>query len=87
VLRLTVKVTLESDQHQAIQSEGQEISRLTVRKSGQTREYLLHLRTMLDGVLQSAGISDISGPCTSCVAFACVQPLKVVCSNGHPLLE
>lgn len=73
--RTPVRVLLESDQQQTIQSDGREISRLTVRHHGVASEYLLHLRTIVDGVLNSAGISDISGPCVSRItlhfSFAC----------------
>lgn len=72
--RSTVRVMLESDQQQAIQSEGREISRLTVRHHGEAREYLVHLRTIVDGVLNSSGISDIHGPCASWTALHLCLP-------------
>lgn len=59
-----MRVNLESEQ-QTIQSDGREISRLTVRHHGEVQEYLVHLRNMVDGVLNSTGISDIHGPCAS----------------------
>lgn len=59
----TIKVALEADQSSALNSEEVGGNTLTVRHNGKATDYVMHLRTVVDGILHASGISDISGPC------------------------
>lgn len=58
-----MRITLERDQQHSLVADTSELTHLVVRGAGEHREYLLHVHSLFDGVLEANGISHIAGPC------------------------
>eukprot|EP00892_Ulva_mutabilis_P007576 jgi/Ulvmu1/5190/UM021_0207.1 len=57
-----VRITLESDQQHSLVADTSELTHLIVKHEGEHHEYLLHVHSLVDGVLEANGISHVAGP-------------------------
>ena len=60
-----VRITLESDQQHSLVADTSELTHLVVKHEGEQHDYLLHVHSLVDGVLEANGVALIAGPCAT----------------------